>query len=202
MLVIQRPDGRSASEAEGDRQRFRHRSPRARLRTHAGNSLRRTLLSSIPGAAVTQSASTTRCTSSTRSQGVSEDVTDIILNIKDLVISCPQRRSHHTALDVRGPSDVTARSLQRIRHRDPQRGPPPRIVELQGRLARSTSPFSAAGATVGRRASTATIGVIPVDSIFSPVRRVTFTVEPTRVEQSTDFDRSSRHRDRWLDLRP
>jgi DNA-directed RNA polymerase subunit alpha len=157
-----------------------------------GNALRRTLLSSIPGAAI----------SSVRIDGVlhefstipkvTEDVTDIILNLKDVVLRSDVDEPVTAYLKARGPADVTAGDIQ-----------PPAGVEILNPEQHI--------ATLGRQASlelemviqrgvgylTAErnknprdpIGVIPVDSIFSPVRRVTYAVENTRVEQMTDRDR-------------
>ncbi len=157
-----------------------------------GNSLRRTLLSSIPGAAV----------SSVRIDGVlhefstipkvTEDVTDIILNLKHLVIRSETDEPATAYLRAKGPGDVTAGDIQ-----------PPSGVEILNPDLHV--------ATLGRGASLELemvieqgigyvpaernkkprdpIGVIPVDSIFSPVNRVTYSVENTRVEQMTDRDR-------------
>ena len=75
-------------------------------------------------------------------------------------------------------------------------------LNAKGRLAMDITVARGRGyVSADRNKTSATIGVIPIDSIFSPVRRVAFTVEPTRVEQSTNFDRSDhRHRDRRFDL--
>ena len=94
-------------------------------------------------------------------------------------------------LDVRGPGDVTAADIQTtadVEILNPTCTSPPSTARAAWP---STSPSSGAAATSRPTATRApaTIGVIPVDSIFSPVRRVTFLVEPTRVEQSTNYDR-------------
>jgi len=113
MLVIQRPTVEALGEAEGDRQRFAIGPLEPGFGHTLGNSLRRTLLSSIPGAAVTQIRFDDALHEFDTIAGVSEDVTDIILNIKDLVIRCHADDPITLRLDVRGPSDVTAASLQR-----------------------------------------------------------------------------------------
>jgi DNA-directed RNA polymerase subunit alpha len=157
-----------------------------------GNALRRTLLSSIPGAAI----------SSIRIDGVlhefstipkvTEDVTDIILNLKHLVIRSETDEPATAYLRAKGPADVTSGDIQ----------PPAGVEILNGDIHI---------ATLGRGASLELemviergvgyvsadrnkkprdpIGVIPVDSIFTPVKRVTYAVENTRVEQMTDRDR-------------
>ena len=157
-----------------------------------GNSLRRTLLSSIPGAAI----------SSVRIEGVlhefssipkvTEDVTDVILNLKELVLRSELDEPATVYLKAKGPGDVTAGDIS----------PPAGVEILNPDLHIATL---AKGATlememvvergVGYRPAEKNkkprdpIGVIPVDSIFSPVRRVSYSVENTRVEQMTDRDR-------------
>jgi DNA-directed RNA polymerase subunit alpha len=157
-----------------------------------GNSLRRTLLSSIPGAAI----------SSVRIDGVlhefstipkvNEDVTDIILNLKELVIRSDVEEPSTVYLKAKGPAEVTAGDI----------APPAGIEILNQDLHVATL---AKGASlemeltvergVGYRMADKNkkprdpIGVIPVDSIFSPVRKVSYAVEDTRVEQMTDRDR-------------
>ena len=192
MLVIQRPTVEALGEAEGNRQRFAISPLEPGFGHTLGNSLRRTLLSSIPGAAVTQVRFDDALHEFDTIAGVTEDVTDIILNLKDLVLVCHSDEPVTLRLDVRGPADVTAADISTTadveilnpdlhiatlnksgppRHRHHRRpGPGLRV----GRPQQGQSPRSAS---------------IPVDSIFSPVRRVTFHIEPTRVEQATDYDR-------------
>ncbi len=157
-----------------------------------GNSLRRTLLSSIPGAAI----------SSVRIDGVlhefstipkvTEDVTDIILNLKDLVVRSELEEPTTVYLKAKGPADVTAGDV----------APPAGVEILNTDLHIATLGKGASiememtvERGVGYRAADKNkkprdpIGVIPVDSIFSPVRRVSYAVENTRVEQMTDRDR-------------
>jgi DNA-directed RNA polymerase subunit alpha len=157
-----------------------------------GNSLRRTLLSSIPGAAI----------SSVRIDGVlhefstipkvTEDVTDIILNLKDLVVRSELEEPTTVYLKAKGPADVTAGDV----------APPAGVDILNPELHIATLGKGASiememtvERGVGYRAADKNkkprdpIGVIPVDSIFSPVRRVSYAVENTRVEQMTDRDR-------------
>ncbi|HPU38857.1 MAG TPA: DNA-directed RNA polymerase subunit alpha, partial [Microthrixaceae bacterium] len=155
-----------------------------------GNSLRRTLLSSIPGAAITEVRFDDALHEFDTLTGVTEDVTDIILNIKDVVLTSASDDPITIRLDVRGPAEVTAGDIQATSDVEIL-NPDLHLATLnsKARLAvdltvdRGTGYLSALG-----RNST-TIGVIPIDAIFSPVRRVTFSVEPTRVEQSTNYDR-------------
>jgi len=191
MLVIQRPKVEALSEADGDRQLFAISPLEPGFGHTLGNSLRRTLLSSIPGSAVTQVRFDDALHEFDTIDGVTEDVTDIILNLKDLVMQVHSDEPVTLRLDARGPKDVTAADIQttsdvEILNKDL------RIATLNGngRLAIDITVGRGRGyVSADRNKTSSTIGVIPVDSIFSPVRRVTFSVEPTRVEQSTEFDR-------------
>ncbi|NDH89092.1 MAG: DNA-directed RNA polymerase subunit alpha, partial [Actinobacteria bacterium] len=124
-------------------------------------------------------------------EGVAQDVTDIILNLKDLVLVVHSDEPVTLRLDARGAAEVTAADIQ----------PHPDVEVLngdleiaslngKGRLAIDLTVQNGRGYVSAEKNKTGTtIGVIPVDSIYSPVRRVSFEVEPTRVEQSTDYDR-------------
>ncbi len=157
-----------------------------------GNSMRRTLLSSIPGAAVTSIRIDGVLHEFTTIPGVKEDVTELILNIKQLVVSSDHDEPVVMYLRKQGPGPVVAADIA-----------PPAGVEIhnpdlhiatlndKGKLEmefvveRGRGYVSAAlnkqpGQEIGR---------IPVDSIYSPVLKVTYKVEATRVEQRTDFDK-------------
>src|SRR6202162_1809995 len=112
MLVIQRPKVEALSEADGDRQLFAISPLEPGFGHTLGNSLRRTLLSSIPGAAVTQVRFDEALHEFDTIPGVKEDVTDLILNIKDLVLRCSSADPVTLRLDKRGPGDVTAGDIQ------------------------------------------------------------------------------------------
>ncbi|HVN51739.1 MAG TPA: DNA-directed RNA polymerase subunit alpha [Acidimicrobiales bacterium] len=191
MLVIQRPKVEALGEADGDRQLFAIGPLEPGFGHTLGNSLRRTLLSSIPGAAVTQVRFDDALHEFDTIEGVTEDVTDIILNLKDLVLQVYVDEPVTLRLDVRGPTDATAADIQStsdvdILNKDLHLA----TLNAKGRLAVDITVERGRGyVSADRNKTSNTIGVIPVDSIFSPVRRVTFSVEPTRVEQSTEFDR-------------
>jgi DNA-directed RNA polymerase subunit alpha len=191
MLIIQRPTVEAIGEEEANRQRFAISPLDPGFGHTIGNSLRRTLLSSIPGAAITQVRFDDALHEFTFLQGVKEDVSDIILNLKDLVVTSESDDPVTLRVDVRGPAEVTGADLK---------GPSDVVVlssdlhvatvNAKGRLAMDVTVERGKGyVSADRSRRSPTIGVIPVDAIFSPVRRVTFTVEPTRVEQSTDFDK-------------
>jgi DNA-directed RNA polymerase subunit alpha len=157
-----------------------------------GNTLRRTLLASIPGAAI----------SSVRMEGVlhefatipkvTEDVTDIILNLKGVVLRSDLEEPVNVYLKAKGPAEVTAGDI----------APPAGVevlnpehhiatlgkgatLEMELMVERGVGYVSAEKNKKPRDP----IGIIPIDSIFSPVKRVSYAVENTRVEQMTDRDR-------------
>ena len=191
MLVIQRPTVEALGEDHPTRQRFAVGPLEPGFGHTIGNSLRRTLLSSIPGAAVTAVRFDEALHEFDTLQGVAEDVTDVILNIKDIVLTSTAEEDVVLRLDVRGPVEITAADIKC----------PADIEILNGDLHIATLNSKgrlAVDLTVGRgrgylssdrETQNRTIGVIPIDAIFSPVRRVMFEIEPTRVEQSTNFER-------------
>ena len=191
MLVMQRPKVEALDDADGDRQLFAVGPLEPGFGHTLGNSLRRTLLSSIPGAAVTQVRFDEALHEFDTIKGVTEDVTDVILNLKDLVLRVHSDEAVTLRIDVKGPAEVTAGDI--VTTSDVEiLNPELHIATINesGRLAVDVTVEKGRGyVSAERNKSTNTIGVIPVDSIFSPVRRVTFSVEPTRVEQSTEFDR-------------
>ncbi len=190
MLIIQRPTVEALEEEEGGHQRFAIGPLDPGLGHTVGNALRRALLSSIPGAAVTQVRFDDALHEFTTLHGVKEDVTDIILNLKDAVLTVEVDEAVTMRLDVRGPAQVTLGDLGatadvEIVNPDLHLA----TVNSDGRLAMDVTVERGRGyVSAERNKQSSTIGVIPVDSIFSPVRRVAFSVEPTRVEQSTNFD--------------
>ena len=111
MLIIQRPEI-EAGEAEGNLQRFTISPLEPGFGHTLGNSLRRTLLSSIPGAAVTQVRFDDALHEFDVIKGVKEDVTDVILNLKDLVLRCTSDEPVTLRLDKRGPAEVRAGDIQ------------------------------------------------------------------------------------------
>jgi DNA-directed RNA polymerase subunit alpha len=157
-----------------------------------GNTLRRTLLSSIPGAAVTSIRIDGVLHEFQTIPGVKEDVTEIILNLKSLVVSSEQDEPVVMYLRKQGPGTVTAADIA-----------PPAGVEVhnpdlhiatlngKGRIEMELTVERGRGyvSAAQNKAGDAEIGRIPVDSIYSPVLAVKYAVEATRVEQRTDFDR-------------
>jgi DNA-directed RNA polymerase subunit alpha len=191
MLVIQRPTVEAIGEAENNRQRFAITPLEPGFGHTLGNSLRRTLLSSIPGGAITQLRFDDALHEFDTIGGVAEDVTDVILNLKDLVLVLHTDEPVTLRLDAKGPAEVKAGDIELTADVEVL-NPDLHIATLNksARLAIDITVAKGRGyVSADRNKSSQTIGVIPVDSIFSPVRRVAFQVEPTRVEQSTEYDR-------------
>src|SRR6478736_6519307 len=184
MLVIQRPTVEAIDDEDGTRQRFAVGPLEPGFGHTIGNSLRRTLLSSIPGAAITQVRFDDALHEFDTITGVTEDVTDVILNLKDVVLTSASDEPVTLRIDARGPADVTAKDIQATSDIEILNGDLHlATLNSKGRLALDITIDRGCGYVSADRNKTGnTIGVIPVDSIFSPVRRVTFTIEPTRVE--------------------
>jgi DNA-directed RNA polymerase subunit alpha len=191
MLIIQRPTVEPIGEESANRQRFAIGPLEPGFGHTMGVALRRTLLSSIPGAAVTQVRFDEALHEFTTLPGVKEDVTDIILNLKDIVLAVYTDESVTLRLDVRGPATVTAGDIVTTSDVDVLNTDLVlATVNAKGRLACDLTVERGRGyASADRNKRSSTIGVIPVDSIFSPIRVAAFSVEPTRVEQSTNYDR-------------
>src|SRR5512140_3303638 len=191
MLIAQRP---SLAEEQVDeyRSRFVIEPLEPGFGYTIGNSLRRTLLSSIPGAAVTSIRIEGVLHEFSAVPGITEDVTDIILNLKELVVSSEHDAPVPMYLRKQGPGPVTAADIA-----------PPAGVEVhnpdlhiatlnaKGQLEMELTVERGRGyvSAAQNKQPGQEIGRIPIDSIYSPVMRVTYKVEATRVEQRTDFDK-------------
>ena len=158
-----------------------------------GNSLRRVLLSSLEGAAVTAVKIEGVSHEFTTLPGVREDVTDVILNLKSLVCrlhgESPEIEVH---VSKRGPGAVTAADIEAPADLEIL-NPELELAHLadKGKLEMTLTIGRGRGyvpAELNRGPET-TIGVIPIDSIFSPVRRVSYEVDASRVGQRTDYDK-------------
>ncbi len=191
MLVIQRPTVEAINDEADNRQRFAVGPLEPGFGHTLGNSLRRTLLSSIPGAAVTFVRFDDALHEFDTISGVTEDATDIILNIKDIVVTSTSDEAVVLRLDVRGPAEIKAGDIK-LPSDIEILNPEVHIATLnaKGRLALDLTVERGRGyMSSDRETANRSIGVIPIDAIFSPIRRAVFEVEPTRVEQSTNFDR-------------
>ena len=156
-----------------------------------GNSLRRTLLSSIPGAAVTSVKIEGALHEFTTINGVKEDLSEIILNIKGLVLSSDSDEPVVMYLRKEGPGVVTAADIQppagvEVHNPDMHIATlnDTGVLEIEMVVERGRGYVPASMSVTNGE-----IGRIPVDQIYSPVLKVSYKVEATRVEQRTDFDK-------------
>jgi DNA-directed RNA polymerase subunit alpha len=158
-----------------------------------GNSLRRVLLSSLEGAAVTSVKLEGVAHEFTTLPGVREDVTDLILNFKNLICRLHGESPEiEVRLAKRGPGTVTAADIEAPADLEIL-NPDLEIANLseKGKLEITLTIGRGRGYVPAEmnRGPEHTIGVIPIDSIFSPVRRVSYDVEAARVGQRTDYDK-------------
>ena len=191
MLVMQRPTVEALDSSDVNRQRFSIGPLEPGFGHTLGNSLRRALLSSVPGAAITMVRFDDALHEFDTITGVVEDVTDIILNLKDVVLTSDLDEEVTLRLDARGPGVITAGNIEcpagvSVLNSDLHIA----TLDDKGRLAIDLTVSVGRGYLSSQReVDTPVIGNMPIDAIFSPVRRVSFAVEPTRVGQSTDHDR-------------
>ena len=160
--------------------------------TTLGNTLRRVLLSSLWGAAVTSIQIDGVAHEFTAIPHVKEDVTEVILNLKKLRLKSHTEDPITLLLDVKGPAEVHASHIQATSDVDVV-NPDLYICTLaaKGHLRMELNVERGKGYVPAERNKREgqPIGVIPIDSIFSPVEKANFVVEKTRVGQSTDYDR-------------
>lgn len=159
-----------------------------------GNSLRRVLLSCLPGAAVTRVRIDGVLHEFSTIKGVTEDVVGVVMNLKGLAVKTYVDEPKTLILDVTGPKDVTAADIALDADVEIL-NPEMHILTLD----KDASIYMEITVEKGRgyvladknKENDMPIGVIPVDSLFTPVRKVNFTVENTRVGQITDYDKLS-----------
>jgi DNA-directed RNA polymerase subunit alpha len=157
-----------------------------------GNALRRVLLSSLLGAAVKAIRIDGVLHEFSSIPGVREDVTDIVLNVKQLALRYQGEGEKRLALMATGPGEVTAGQIQTTG--DIEIANPDLVIctlDDGAKLSMELIIDSGKGYVPAseNRPEDAPIGLIPVDAIYSPVRRVAYRVEPTRVGQRTDYDK-------------
>ena len=161
--------------------------------TTLGNSLRRVLLSSLPGVAVTSVKIDGILHEFSTIEGVKEDVTEIILNIKGLIAKINGDGPKVVYIEAEGPCEVTAGSIKcdsEVEILEPEMH-----IATLGEGAKLYMEITLdkgrgyVSAELNKQLMTPVIGVIPVDSIYTPVNKVNYTVENTRVGQITDFNK-------------
>jgi DNA-directed RNA polymerase subunit alpha len=160
--------------------------------TTLGNSLRRILLNSLPGAAVTSVKIDGILHEFSTISGVKEDVTEIILNLKKLSIALHGEDTKRAMINAQGPMEVTAADIiadSELEIFNPDlhiatlEDNASLVMELNISTGRGYVPADQ------NKSESTPIAVIPMDSIYTPVKKVNFTVENTRVGQVTDYDR-------------
>ena len=157
-----------------------------------GNSLRRVLLSSLPGVAVSSVHIEGVQHEFSTVPGVKEDVTEIILNLKSLAATMYTDGPKTVVIDAQGPCEVTAGSIK-VDDEVQIINPEMHIATLNedAHLQMQLTLEKGRGYVSADKNKNASmpIGVIPMDSIFTPIRKVNYTVEDTRVGQITDYDK-------------
>ncbi len=194
MIVIEKPSIETLDlAADGTYGKFVVEPLERGYGTTVGNSLRRVLLSSLPGVAVTSVKIDGILHEFSTVPGVKEDVTEIVLNIKNLILKINGEGPKVVYIEAEGPCEVTAASIKCDSEVEILR-PDTHIATLGegGKLTMEMTVSKGRGyvsAERNKQLSAPVIGVIPVDSIYTPVLKVNYTVEPTRVGQSIDYDK-------------
>ena len=157
-----------------------------------GNSLRRILLSSIQGAAVTAIQIDGVLHEFSSIKGVREDVTDIVLNVKNLAIKSSANSSKKIILDVKGPKEVKAKDITLIPEIEIL-NPDQVICNLDDNTNFHMELFVNNGkgyvSAIKNKNEDNPLGLITIDSLFSPVKKVSFTIENTRAGSALDYDK-------------
>ncbi len=160
-----------------------------------GNALRRILLSSMPGCAITEAEIEGVLHEYSAIEGVQEDVLEILLNLKDVAIIMEDRDEATISLQAKGAGTVTAADLQ-LSHGMEVANPDHVIAHLTDKGALSMNMkvergrgYEPAATREGAAGEDRPIGRLQLDASYSPIRRVAYSVEAARVEQRTDLDR-------------
>ena len=192
MIEIEKPTINKYVDEDGNYGKFVVEPLERGYGTTLGNALRRILLSSLPGAAVTSIKIDGVLHEFSTIPGVKEDVTEIILNLKKLAVRLNGESTKRVIINAVGPKEVTAADI--IGDADMEIfNPDLHIATLEENATLVMEINLARGrgyvpAEMNKNENTP-ISVIPTDSIYTPVRKVNFTVENTRVGQVTDYDR-------------
>ncbi len=155
-----------------------------------GNALRRVLLSSLPGAAITKVKIEGVNHQFTSLDGMTEDVVEFILNVKQIRVSSTSDEPVTMRLEVKGPKDVNAGMIEAdpavtIVNPDQHLS----VLAAKSSLSVEFTVEKGLGYSMADERKSGVIGVIPVDALFSPIEKVSFKVEATRVGRRTDFDK-------------
>ncbi|MBB1123749.1 DNA-directed RNA polymerase subunit alpha [Limosilactobacillus albertensis] len=170
--------------------------------TTLGNSLRRVLIASLPGAAITSMQIDGVLHEFSTVKGVTEDVTQIILNLKKVSLKIDSEDQKDLELDVKGPAEVTASDIQgdnevTILNPDLHIATVADGAELHIKLTADKGRGYLSANDNKARMDDLAIGVLPIDSIYTPIERLNYTVENARVGQRNDYDKLTL--DVWTD---
>ena len=170
--------------------------------TTLGNSLRRVLIASLPGAAITSMQIDGVLHEFSTVEGVTEDVTQIILNLKKVSLKLDSEDQKNLELDVKGPAEVTASDIQgdnevTILNPDLHIATVADGAELHIKLTADKGRGYLSANDNKARMDDLAIGVLPIDSIYTPIERVNYTAENARVDQRNDYDKLTL--DVWTD---
>lgn len=170
--------------------------------TTLGNSLRRVLIASLPGAAITSMQIDGVLHEFSTVEGVTEDVTQIILNLKKVSLKLDSEDQKNLELDVKGPAEVTASDIQgdnevTILNPDLHIATVADGAELHIKLTADKGRGYLSANDNKARMDDLAIGVLPIDSIYTPIERVNYTVENARVGQRNNYDKLTL--DVWTD---
>ena len=192
MIEIEKPTINKYTDEDGCYGKFVVEPLERGYGTTLGNALRRILLSSLPGAAVTSVKIDGILHEFSTIPGVKEDVTEIILNLKKLAVRLEGENTKRAIINAVGPKEVTAADIigdsdieifNQDLHIATLEENATLVMEINFARGRGYVPAEQ------NKTESTPISVIPVDSIYTPVRKVNFTVENTRVGQVTDYDR-------------
>ena len=170
--------------------------------TTLGNSLRRVLIASLPGSAITTMQIDGVLHEFSTVKGVTEDVTQIILNLKKVSLKINSEDQKDLELDVKGPAEVTAGDIQgdsevSVLNPDLHIATVADGAELHIKMTADKGRGYLSANDNKARMEDLAIGVLPIDSIYTPIERVNYTVENARVGQRSDFDKLTL--DVWTD---
>ena len=189
MLILQRPDI-SQEEVSTNRAKFSIEPLEPGFGLTLGNTMRRALLSRVPGVAVTGVKIQGVNHEFTSVPGVVEDVLDLLLNLKRLVLHVEDQENHTLTVKAKGPGDVTAAQIQcpagvEVVNTDLK------ICTLSSdaTLDMEVSIAHGVGYRLADKNKTSDSNFIPIDSIFSPIVKVSYAVTPTQVGQVTNYDK-------------
>ncbi len=155
-----------------------------------GNALRRVLLSSLPGFAITSVRIDGVSHQFSTLEGMSEDIVEFILNLKQVRLSSDSQDAVELTIDSKGEGEVTAADIQ-VSGNVTVVNPELHLATLapKSRLSATMTAEYGMGYSMAEERTGSGVGVIPVDALFSPIEKVSFKIESTRVGRRTDFDK-------------